>query len=78
MKKFLSVLCVCAAFSLTACTAQNDEEKGRIEQFTDGVARDATDAVHRPLDKARGVQDIARQRNAEMELKEADGEDEEW
>jgi len=77
MKKILSVLCFCAAFSLTACTAQNDEEKGRIEQFTDEVARDATDAVHRPLDKARGVQEIARQRNAEFPQEAAD-DDEEW
>jgi len=77
MKKLLSALCFGAALCLAACSAQNEEEKGSIEQFTDEVARDATDAIHKPLNKARGVQDIARQRNAEMDLEEAD-EDEEW
>lgn len=66
MKKLLSVLCFCAALSLTACTAPEDEQKGSIEQFTDEVARDATDAIHKPLNKARGVQDIARKHNQDI------------
>ncbi len=73
MKKILlSALCFCAALSLTACTAPEDGDKGSIEQFTDEVARDATDAIHSPLNKARGVQDIARQRNEEFPQEETD------
>ena len=77
-KLLLPALCFFAAISLTACSTPENEEKGSIEQFTDEVARDATDAIQRPLDKARNVQDIARQRNAEMALEETDDEEEEW
>ncbi len=78
MKKILlPALCFCAALSLTACSASDDGEKGSIEQFTDEVARDATDAIHSPLDKARGVQDIARQRTEQFP-QEDEPEDEEW
>ena len=73
----LSALCFCTFLSLTACTAADDEEKGRIGQFTDEVAQDATDAIQTPLNKARGVQDIARQRNDELML-EDEAEQEEW
>jgi len=78
MKKLLlPVLCFCAALGMAACSSPEDEEAGRIEQFTDEVARDATDAIHTPLNKARGIQDIARQRNEEFAL-EDENEDEEW
>jgi ABC-type glycerol-3-phosphate transport system substrate-binding protein len=70
MKKFLiPALCLCAALGLVACSAPSetdDEEKGGIEQFTDEVARDATNTIKRPLDKARGVQDIAREHNKDI------------
>ena len=70
MKKFLiPALCFCASFSLAACSAPSetdDEEKGGIEQFTDEVARDATNTIKRPLNKARGVQDIAREHNQDI------------
>jgi len=78
MKKILlPTLCFCAALGLAACSATDDEEKGSIEQFTDEVARDAIDAINTPLDKARGVQDIARQRNEQFP-QEDEPEDEEW
>lgn len=78
MKKLLvAALCLYTALFLSACTAAEDEEKGSIEQFRDEVARDATDALHRPLNKARGVQDLARQRNEQFSLEEKN-EDEEW
>ena len=70
MKKFLiPALCFCAALGLAACSAPSetdDEEKSGIEQFTDDVARDATNTIKRPLDKARGVQDIAREHNKDI------------
>jgi hypothetical protein len=73
MKKILlSALCFCAALSLAACSAPDNEEKGSIEQFTDEVAQDAIDAIHTPLNKARGVQDIARERNEQIPQEEAD------
>ena len=78
MKKLLLIaLCLYAALTLSACSNADDGEKGSIEEFTDEVARDATDAIHSPLNKARGVQDIARQRNEELELEDAP-EEEEW
>jgi hypothetical protein len=78
MKKLLlPALCFCAVLTLSACSNPDDGEKGSIEQFTDEVARDATDAIHSPLNKARGVQDIARQRNDQF-LQEDEPEDEEW
>jgi hypothetical protein len=78
MKKLLiPALCFYAALTLSACSNPDDGEKGSIEQFTDEVARDATDAIHSPLDKARGVQDIARQRNEQFP-QEDEPEDEEW
>ena len=70
MKKFLiPALCFCAALGLAACSAPSEtdeEEKGSIEQFNHEVARDATNAIQRPLDKARGVQDIAREHNQDI------------
>ena len=78
MNRLLSALCLCAALSLAACSAPDNEEKGGMEQFTDEVARDATDAIKRPLDKARGVQDIARERNSEFPLETGNEEEEEW
>ena len=78
MKKLLLVtLCFYAALALSACSSPDDGEKGSIEQFTDEVARDAIDAIHSPLNKARGVQDIARQHNQDIP-KEDEAEDEEW
>jgi hypothetical protein len=78
MKKLLlAALCFYAALTLSACSSPDDGEKGSIEQFTDEVARDATDAIHSPLNKARGVQDIARQRNEQFP-QEDEAEDEEW
>jgi hypothetical protein len=68
MKKFLTAaLCLFAALSFWACSAPEEEETGRIEQFTDEVARDATDAIQRPLDKARNVRELSRQRNDDLE-----------
>jgi hypothetical protein len=70
MKKILiPALCFCVALGLAACSAPSEtdeEEKGNIEQFTDDVARDATNSIKRPLDKARGVQDIAREHNEDI------------
>ena len=70
MKKFLiPALCFWAALGLAACSSPSetdDEEKGGIEKFTDDVARDATNTIKRPLDKARGVQDIAREHNEDI------------
>lgn len=70
MKKFLiPALCFCTALGLTACSAPSEadeEQKGNIEQLTDEVARDATNTIKRPLDKARGVQDIARKHNEDI------------
>lgn len=78
MKKLLvPVLCLYSALILTACSPADDEGKGSIEQFTDEVARDATEAIQKPLDRARGVQDIARQRNKEIPQEETAG-DEQW
>ena len=76
-KLLLAVLCFYAAFALSACSSPDDGEKGSIEQFTDEVARDATDAIHSPINKARGVQDIARQRNEQFP-QDDEPEDEEW
>jgi len=71
MKKLLlPFLCLCAAISLAACSAQQEpdqEEQGRIEQFTDDVARDATDAINRPLDKARSVGEMSRKHTEDLE-----------
>lgn len=70
MKKFLiPALCFCASLSLAACSAPadtDDEERGSIEQFNKKVARDATNTIKRPLDKARSVEDIARQHNKDI------------
>jgi hypothetical protein len=70
MKKFLiPALCFCASLSLAACSAPSetdDEERGGIEQFNKEVARDATNTIKRPLDKAHGVEDIARQHNKDI------------
>jgi hypothetical protein len=70
MKKLLiPALCFCLALGLAACSAPSetdDEERGGIEQFNKEVARDATDSIKRPLDKARGVQDIAREHNKDI------------
>jgi hypothetical protein len=70
MKKLLlPALCFCMALGLAACSAPSEtdeEKKGNIEQFTDDVARDATNSIKRPLDKARGVQDIARKHNEDI------------
>jgi len=78
MKKLLLVaLCFSAVLMLPACSNPDDGEKGSIDQFTDEVAQDAIDAIQTPLNKARGVQDIARQRNEDLALEDAN-EDEEW
>ena len=78
MKKLLvAALCLYTALFLTACTAAEDEEKGAIEEFRDEVARDATETLHKPLNKARCVKDIARQRNEALVLEE-ESEEEEW
>jgi hypothetical protein len=70
MKKFLiPALCFCTALGFAACSAPgetDDGEKGGIEQFTDDVARDATNTIKRPLDKARGVEDIAREHTKDI------------
>lgn len=67
-KLLLSALFLCAVLGTAACSAPADDEggKGRIEEFTDEVAGDATGAIRRPLDKARNMQDLARQRNEEI------------
>lgn len=70
MKKILiPVLCFCASLSLAACSAPadtDDEERGSIEHFNKEVARDATNTIKRPLEKARGVEDIAREHNKDI------------
>jgi hypothetical protein len=71
MKKLLvATLCLCALYGPAACSAPDDDdsgEKGRIEEFNKEVARDATNAIRRPLDKARGVQDLSRQHVDDLE-----------
>jgi hypothetical protein len=69
-KTVLPALCLCAAISCAACSAPQEpdqEEQGRIEQLTDDVARDATNAIKRPLDKARGVGELSRKHTEDME-----------
>jgi len=63
MKKLLvAALCLCLVYGPAACSVPDDDEsaeKGRIEEFNEEAARDATNAIRRPLDKARSVQDLS-------------------
>jgi len=70
MKKILIAgLSLCAFLGAASCSAPEKEEegeKGRIEEFTDDVAHDATNAIRRPIDRARNVQELSRKRNEEI------------
>ncbi len=71
MKKLLiPALCLCVSLSLAACSTPEEpaeeESGGRVEEFNHTVARDATNAIKRPLDKARNVQERSRQREQDM------------
>jgi len=59
---FAVSLCLCCG--LAACAGGRDEEpdKGAIKELTDNVAHEAADAIQKPINKAKKLQDLAKEK----------------
>jgi hypothetical protein len=67
MKKIILAAILC--FICSACSAGNnsDAEKGKIEQFTEQVGKEAAEGIKKPIDKARKLDEMAKERVGRME-----------
>jgi hypothetical protein len=70
MKKLLLAAILC--FICGACSGGNnsDSEKGKIEQLTEQVGKEAAEGIKKPIDKARKIDDLAKERVGKMEQAE--------
>lgn len=71
MKKMLTCLMVAAALlgGSLGCTNKQGEEKEKsgIEAMTEQAGREAAEAIKGPINKARTVDDLSRERVQEMD-----------
>jgi len=72
MRKMLSCLCAFLLFSgvFASCSDHKEsgpEKKGVIEEMTDQVAKEAVEKIRTPINKARSVEDIQKDRFSNME-----------
>jgi hypothetical protein len=65
---FAAILC----FICGACSGGNnsDSKKGTIEQFTEQVGKEAAEGIKKPIEKARKIDDLAKERVGKMEQAE--------
>jgi len=66
MKKLLLAALLC--FICCACSggSDSDSEKGTIEQFTEQVGKEAAEGIKKPIDKARKIDEMAKERVEKM------------
>jgi uncharacterized protein YcfL len=64
MKKLLLPALVLVCFICCGCSSVKDEEqkKGSIEKFTEKTGQDAAAALKKPVDKAKDIDKMARER----------------
>lgn len=68
---FLMVAAILLAAGLSCTKKQGDEEeKGGIEALTEQVGREAADEIKKPIEKARTVDALSRERVQEMDAVE--------
>lgn len=77
MKKIASCFCVFLVFfvGFVSCSDKKEaapEQKGAIEEMTDQAAKEAMEKIRTPIEKARSVDDIQKNRlsDIEKEIKE--------
>jgi hypothetical protein len=70
MKKLLLAAILC--FICSACSTGNnsDAEKAKIEQFTEQVGKEAAEGIKKPINKARKIDELAKERVGKMEQAE--------
>jgi hypothetical protein len=64
-------------FLCCACSGGNrsDSEKGKIEKFTEQVGKGAAEGIKKPIDKARKIDEMAKERIKNLERQEAQGDE---
>ncbi|MDD2317646.1 MAG: hypothetical protein RBR01_04065 [Desulfobacterales bacterium] len=72
MRKMLFCLCAFLIFSGVFISCSDKKEaapgkKGAIEEMTDRVAKEAVEKIRTPINKARSVEDIQKNRFSDME-----------
>ena len=70
MKKLLLAAILC--FICSACPSGNNSEaeKGKIEQFTERVGKEAAEGIKKPIEKARIIDELAKERVGKIEQAE--------
>ena len=70
MKRIILAAILC--FICSACSGGNnsDAEKGKIEQFTEQVGKEAAEGIKKPINKARKIDELAKERVGKMEQAE--------
>jgi hypothetical protein len=70
MKHFILGALLC--FLCCACSGGNhsDSEKGRIEKFRERVGKEAAEGIKKPIDKARKIDEMAKERVGNLEQAE--------
>ena len=66
------VLLVLLCFTCSACSGGKnaDSEKGEIEQFTEQAGKEAAESIKKPINKARKIDELAKERVDSMEKAE--------
>ena len=66
MKKILLAAMLC--FICCACLggSNSDSEKNTIEEFTEQVGKEAAEGIKKPIDKARKIDEMAKERVEKM------------
>ena len=74
MLLYLMITALFLAAGLSCTKKQGDEEeKGSIEALTEQVGREAADEIKKPIEKARTVDALSRERVQEMDAVEDSG-----
>jgi len=70
MKKHLIVSLLAAfafSFFFCACSKSGNSEKGFVERTNEEMSKKAVDYLHKPIDKAAAVSDMAKTRVKDMD-----------